>query len=115
MSRTGVKSSALGPLAFFSNHHPEYERPVSIVSGPAGIYVSILGRQIVASIGYVYGRRVYLDIMIKQLQASESPVSYGGEFFKLDRVKLIPPLPIDLFSDRVKDVLCRPSPFRSGP
>ena len=81
----------------------------------------------VASMGYLYGRRVYLNMVaggfkndltamndttphdkrydrlveyttiIKKLLADGSPVSYEGEFYKVDHLKLMPPLHPDLF------------------
>lgn len=83
--------------------------------------------KMVASFGYLYGRRVYLNmvaggfkndltalndptphdkrydrlkeytLIIKDLLAGTSAVSYEGEFYKVERLKLIPPLPQDLF------------------
>lgn len=81
----------------------------------------------VTSFGYLYGRRIYLNmvaggfkndlaalndttphdkrydrlieytVIIKQLLATASPVSYAGEFYRVDKLKLTPPLPQDLF------------------
>lgn len=83
--------------------------------------------KIVTSLGYLYGRRVYLNmvaggfkndlaamndttphdkrydrlreytLIIKELLADSSPVSYNGEFYTVDRLKLTPPLPLELF------------------
>lgn len=83
--------------------------------------------KLVTSIAYLYGRRVYLNmvaggfkndlaalhdptphdkrydrlgeytLIIKQLLAGASPVSYEGEFYKVHKLKLTPPLPAELF------------------
>lgn len=83
--------------------------------------------KMITSFGYLYGRRVYLNmvaggfkndltalndttphdkrydrlieytIIIKQLLTSASVVSYEGEFCEIDKLKLTPPLPQDLF------------------
>jgi alkanesulfonate monooxygenase len=83
--------------------------------------------KMLASFGYFYGRRVYLNmvaggfkndllalndmtphdrrydrlreytLIIKQLLASASTVSYEGEFYKVEKLKLTPSLPRDLF------------------
>lgn len=83
--------------------------------------------KMVTSFGHLYGRRVYLNIVaggfkndltalndttphdkryarlieyttiIKRLLASTSPVSYEGEFYRVEKLKLTPPLPPDLF------------------
>ena len=83
--------------------------------------------KMVATLGHLYGRRVYLNMVaggfkndllalndatphdrrydrvieyvgiIKELLAGESPVSYDGEFYKVHRIKMTPPLPQDLF------------------
>lgn len=82
--------------------------------------------KMVTSFGHLYGRRVYLNMvaggfkndlialndttphdkryerlieytnLIKTLLASTSPVSYEGEFHKVDKLKLTPPLPADM-------------------
>lgn len=81
----------------------------------------------VASIGHLYGRRIYLNMVaggfkndlaalndatphdrrydrlieyttiIRQLLAGGATVSYAGEFYKVDHLKLSPPLPAELF------------------
>ena len=81
----------------------------------------------VTSLGHLYDRRVYLNMVaggfkgdllalndttphdqrydrlveyttiIKELLAGESPVTYEGQFYKVDRLKLAPPLRQDLF------------------
>jgi len=81
----------------------------------------------VSSLGYLYGRRIYLNmvaggfkndlaalndltphdrrydrlieytLVIKSLLADGSPVSYKGEFYEVDKLKLTPPLPRGLF------------------
>lgn len=83
--------------------------------------------KMVASIGYLYGRRVYLNIVaggfkndlaalcdttphdkrydrlqeytliIKGLLTGESSVSYDGEFYEVGKLKLTPPLPEEFF------------------
>jgi alkanesulfonate monooxygenase len=83
--------------------------------------------KIVTSLGFLHGRRVYLNmvaggfkndvnalndptphderyarlieytLLIKQLLASPSAVSYEGKFYKVDKLKLSPPLPPELF------------------
>jgi len=83
--------------------------------------------KLVTSFAYLHGRRVYLNmvaggfkndlaalndttphdkrydrlreytLVIKELLASSSPVSYAGEFYTVDRLKLTPPLPPELF------------------
>lgn len=83
--------------------------------------------KLVASIGYLYGRRIYLNLVaggfkndlaalndmtphdkrydrlreyaliIKQLLAGACPVTYDGEFYKVTKLQLTPPLPEDLF------------------
>jgi alkanesulfonate monooxygenase len=81
----------------------------------------------VTTLAYLYGRRLYLNMIaggytndllalndltphdkryarlieyttiIKELLASESPASYDGEFYKVDKLRLKPPLDPDLF------------------
>jgi alkanesulfonate monooxygenase len=83
--------------------------------------------KMITSLSYLYGRRVYLNmvaggfkndlaalhdttphdkrydrlreytLIIKELLAGSSLVSYEGEFYKVERLKLTPPLPPDLF------------------
>lgn len=83
--------------------------------------------KIVTSIAYLYGRRVYLNMVaggfkndltalndttphdsryqrlieyttiIKRLLWGDAPVSYAGSFYKVDKLKLTPPLPPELF------------------
>jgi alkanesulfonate monooxygenase len=83
--------------------------------------------KMVASLGSLHGRRVYLNmvaggfkndlaalndttphdrrydrlreytLIIEQLLASPAPVSYRGEFYTVERLKMTPPLPQDLF------------------
>jgi alkanesulfonate monooxygenase len=83
--------------------------------------------KLVTSLGYLYGRRIYLNmvaggfkndltalndltphdkryqrlteytVIIKQLLAGHSPVTFAGDFYKVDKLKLSPPLPADLF------------------
>ena len=83
--------------------------------------------KIVTSMGHLYGRRVYLNMVaggfkndlvalndvtphdkrydrlieyttiIKRLLAADAPVSCEGEFYKVDKLKLSPPLPAELF------------------
>ncbi len=83
--------------------------------------------KMVASFGYLYGRRIYLNMVaggfkndllalndttphdkryarlieyttiIKQLLVSSSPVSFEGEFCKVDGLRMTPPLPPELF------------------
>jgi len=83
--------------------------------------------KIIASLGFLYGRRVYLNMVaggfkndlvalndviphdkryvrlieytmiIKQLLASPTPVTYEGEFYKIDKLKMTPALPPELF------------------
>lgn len=83
--------------------------------------------KMVASFGFLYGRRLYLNmvaggfkndlialsdttphdrrydrlreytLIIEKLLASTSPVSYEGEFYKIDQLKLLPSLPQELF------------------
>jgi alkanesulfonate monooxygenase len=80
-----------------------------------------------ASFGYLYGRRIYLNMVaggfkndltalndttphdkryarlieyttiIKQLLAGPEPVSFEGEFYKVDKLKMTPPLSPELF------------------
>ncbi|HET6674066.1 MAG TPA: LLM class flavin-dependent oxidoreductase [Nitrospiraceae bacterium] len=82
--------------------------------------------KMIASLGYLYGRRVYLNMVaggfkndlaalndttphdkryerlreytdiIQQLLTDASPLTCSGEFYKVDRLKLIPSLPRDL-------------------
>lgn len=79
------------------------------------------------SLGHLYGRRIYLNMVaggfkndlialndttphdkrydrlreyttiIRQLLAGVGPVTYEGEYYKIDKLKLTPPLPQDLF------------------
>lgn len=81
----------------------------------------------IATLGYLYGRRIYLNMLaggfkndllalndptphdkryarmveyttiIKRLLENSAPVSYEGEFYKVDKLRLTPPLPQDLF------------------
>jgi alkanesulfonate monooxygenase len=81
----------------------------------------------VTTLAYLYGRRMYLNMIaggftndlaalndvtphdkryarlveytgiIKSLLAGEGPTSYGGEFYQVDKLRLTPPLPADLF------------------
>lgn len=44
-----------------------------------------------------YDRLVEYTTIIKLLLAGESPVSFDGKFYKVDKLKLSPPLPRDLF------------------
>ena len=90
--------------------------------------------KMVTSLGYLYGRRIYLNmvaggfsndllalhdptphdkrydrlreytLIIRNLLAGGSAVSYAGEFYTVEKLKLTPPLPRDLF----------PSFFMSG-
>lgn len=83
--------------------------------------------KMVTTLGYLYGRRVYLNMVaggfkndlialndttphdrryhrlieytaiIKQLLSGASPVSYKGEFYKVENLRLSPPLPQELF------------------
>jgi alkanesulfonate monooxygenase len=83
--------------------------------------------KMLTSFGHLYGRRVYLNMvaggfkndltalndptphdkryerlieytnLIKRLLANASPVTYEGEFYKVDKLKLTPSLPGDLF------------------
>lgn len=83
--------------------------------------------KMVASFGFLYGRQIYLNMVaggfkndlvelndttphdkryerlieytniIRQLLASPSPVSFSGEFCKVDKLRMIPPLPQHLF------------------
>ena len=82
--------------------------------------------KMVASLGYLYGRRLYLNMVaggfkndlaalndttphdkryerlreythiIQQLLADPSPLTYAGEFYRVDRLKLTPPLAREL-------------------
>jgi alkanesulfonate monooxygenase len=82
--------------------------------------------KMVASLGYLYGRRLYLNMVaggfkndlealndttphdkryerlreythiIQRLLADPSPLTYAGEFYRVDRLKLAPPLPREL-------------------
>lgn len=82
--------------------------------------------KMIASLGYLYGRRVYLNMVaggfkndlaalndttphdkryerlreytgiIQQLLADASPLTYSGEFYRVERLKLTPSLPRDL-------------------
>jgi len=83
--------------------------------------------KMVAALGYLYGRRLYLNMVaggfrndlialndstphdrrydrlveyttiVKQLLASCSPVTFEGEFYRVDKLVLKPPLPQELF------------------
>jgi alkanesulfonate monooxygenase len=83
--------------------------------------------KLVASFGYLYGRRLYLNMVaggfkndlttfndttphdkryarlieyttiIKELLVSPAPVTFEGEFYKVDKLKMTPPLSADLF------------------
>jgi alkanesulfonate monooxygenase len=83
--------------------------------------------KMIASLGYFHGRRVYLNMvaggfkndlnalndptphdrrydrlveyttLIKLLLSSDGPVSYSGEFYQVQRLRLIPALPAELF------------------
>jgi alkanesulfonate monooxygenase len=83
--------------------------------------------KMVASFGFLYGRRLYLNMVaggftndltalndttphdkrydrlieyttiIKQLLASPAPVTFEGQFYKVDKLKMTPPLPPELF------------------
>jgi alkanesulfonate monooxygenase len=83
--------------------------------------------KMVTSLGYLYRRRIYLNmvaggfkndltalndttphdmryqrlteytLIIKQLLAGSAPVTFEGDFYKVDKLKLSPPLPPDLF------------------
>jgi alkanesulfonate monooxygenase len=83
--------------------------------------------KMVASLGHLYGRRIYLNMVaggfkndleslndmtphdkrydrlveytniIKMLLGDESAVSFEGEFYKVDKLKMTPPLPKELF------------------
>jgi alkanesulfonate monooxygenase len=83
--------------------------------------------KMVTTLGYLYGRRVYLNMVaggfkndlialndttphdkryqrlveyttiIRQLLSGASPVSYKGEFYRVENLKLAPPLPQELF------------------
>jgi alkanesulfonate monooxygenase len=83
--------------------------------------------KLVASFGYLYGRRIYLNMVaggfkndlaalndttphdkryarlveyttiIRQLLADPAPVSFEGEFYKVDKLKMTPPLSQELF------------------
>jgi alkanesulfonate monooxygenase len=83
--------------------------------------------KLVASLGHLYGRRIYLNMVaggfkndlaalndttphdkryarlieyttiIKQLLAGSAPVSFEGEFYKVDKLKMMPPLSPELF------------------
>jgi alkanesulfonate monooxygenase len=83
--------------------------------------------KLVASFGYLYGRRIYRNMVaggfkndlstfndttphdkryarlveyttiIKQLLADPAPVTFEGEFYKVDKLKMTPPLPAELF------------------
>jgi alkanesulfonate monooxygenase len=44
-----------------------------------------------------YERLIEYTTIIKELLAGKSPVSYEGEFYKVDKLKLMPALPQDLF------------------
>lgn len=85
--------------------------------------------KMVTSFAYLYGRQVYLNMVaggftndlsalndttphdkryqrlieytaiIKELLVGKAPISYEGEFYKVDRLKLMPPLPQELFPD----------------
>ena len=83
--------------------------------------------KMVASFGHLYGRRIYLNMVaggftndlsalndttphdkryarlieyttiIKELLAGPGPVTFEGEFYKVDKLKMTPPLPVELF------------------
>jgi alkanesulfonate monooxygenase len=83
--------------------------------------------KLVAPFGYLYGRRIYLNMVaggfkndllasddttphdkqyarlieyttiIKELLASPAPVSFEGEFYRVDKLKMTPPLAPELF------------------
>jgi alkanesulfonate monooxygenase len=83
--------------------------------------------KLVASLGYLYGRRIYLNMVaggfkndlstfndttphdkryvrlteyttiIKELLAGPAPVTFEGEFYKVDKLKMTPPLSAELF------------------
>jgi alkanesulfonate monooxygenase len=83
--------------------------------------------KLVASLGYLYGRRIYLNMVaggfkndlstfndttphdkryvrlteyttiIKELLAGPAPVTFEGEFYKVDELKMTPPLSAELF------------------
>jgi alkanesulfonate monooxygenase len=83
--------------------------------------------KMVASLGHLYRRRIYLNMVaggfkndltalndttphdkryqrlieyttiVKQLLAGPAPVTFEGDFYKVDKLKLSPPLPPDLF------------------
>jgi len=83
--------------------------------------------KMVSSLGYLYGRRVYLNMVaggfkndlaalddrtphdkrysrlieyttiIKELLTSSSPLTYEGEFYRVDKLRMTPPLPPELF------------------
>ncbi len=83
--------------------------------------------KMVASLGYLYGRRIFLNMVaggfkndlnalndttphdkryermieyvtiIKQLLASGNTISFEGAFYKVDKLRMTPPLPADLF------------------
>src|SRR6266436_2730772 len=83
--------------------------------------------KMVASIGFLYDRQVYLNLVakgfkndllelndttphdkrykrlteytriIRQLLASPAPVTFSGEFYKVDKLRMTPPLPPHLF------------------
>jgi len=83
--------------------------------------------KMIATIGHLYGRRIYLNmvaggfkndlaalndttphdkryqrlveytLIIKQLAASPDPVSFSGEFYAVNNLRLTPPLPPELF------------------
>src|SRR6266446_2570412 len=83
--------------------------------------------KMVASFGYLYGRRIYLNMVaggfkndlstfnnttphdkryarlieyttiIKELLAGSAPVTFEGEFYKVDKLKMTPPLSPELF------------------
>ncbi|MGH9426186.1 MAG: LLM class flavin-dependent oxidoreductase, partial [Terriglobia bacterium] len=104
-------TKALCPLVAVQ---PVYTHPYSVA-------------KMVASFGYLYGRRLYLNmvaggfkndlaalndttphdkrydrlreytLIIKQLMAGTSHVRFEGEYYKVDNLKLTPPLPEDLF------------------
>jgi alkanesulfonate monooxygenase len=105
------RTKALCPLVAIQ---PAYMHPYAVA-------------KIVASFGYLYGRRLYLNMVaggfkndltalndttphdkryerlqeythiIQQLLADASPVTYEGDFYKVDKLKLTPPLPRELF------------------
>jgi alkanesulfonate monooxygenase len=104
-------TKSLGPLVAVQ---PVYMHPYTVA-------------KMVSSLGHMYGRRIYLNMVaggfkndlqalndvtphdrrydrlieyttiITRLLAGSGPVSYEGEFYKVDKLKLFPPLPRELF------------------